>query len=306
MSGIRYYIFILSLVMLVSFANAQTPTAFFNGSPISGTSLLTNLFPDASIGLPSIYAWFFRDETYTQPWINLTGAPLYPARIDPSVVSLQDGSIVLMGGIFQSAGVASHLYNDTWRSSDQGVTWVQQTYAAAWSARAHQSSVALPDGRIVLFGGSGGGFKNSTYYSADQGKTWILVNASPAFMARDSIPTVVLPDGSIVLMGGAVSNNNSVSGYYFANDTWRSVDAGNIWVLQNNSAPWAGREASGAVAFSNGDIILIGGQSSDLTTTPYHSADITFNDTWISHDNGATWASANLSCGWIPRSYRVL
>jgi PKD repeat protein len=43
--------------------------------------------------------------------------------------------------------------NDTWRSMDNGATWTQMTASAGWTGRYAHSSVAMPDGSIVLMGG---------------------------------------------------------------------------------------------------------------------------------------------------------
>ena len=47
--------------------------------------------------------------------------------------------------------------NDVWRSTDNGATWTQMNASAGWSTRSGHSSVAMPDGSIVLMGGNGGG-----------------------------------------------------------------------------------------------------------------------------------------------------
>ena len=55
-----------------------------------------------------------------------------------------------MGGYI--AGTTNRL-RDVWRSADQGLTWTQVTSTAEWTARESHTSVALPDGSIVLIGG---------------------------------------------------------------------------------------------------------------------------------------------------------
>ncbi|MDD1700180.1 MAG: PKD domain-containing protein [Methanoregula sp.] len=64
-------------------------------------------------------------------------------------VVMPDDSIVLLGG----TNGGSTYYNDIWRSTDEGATWAYMTATVGWSARVGSSSVAMPDGSIVLIGG---------------------------------------------------------------------------------------------------------------------------------------------------------
>ena len=57
-------------------------------------------------------------------------------------------------------------------------------------------SVALPDGSIVVVGGS------AVFRSTDKGTTWTQVTASPGYPTRTGQSAVALQDGSIVVMGG--------------------------------------------------------------------------------------------------------
>jgi photosystem II stability/assembly factor-like uncharacterized protein len=68
-----------------------------------------------------------------------------------------------------------HGLNDVWRSTDNGVTWMEQTSHAGWSARYSATSVALTDGSIVLIGGTG---DHDVWRSTDEGATWTEMNAS--------------------------------------------------------------------------------------------------------------------------------
>ena len=53
--------------------------------------------------------------------------------------------------------------NDVWRSADNGATWTQVNASAGWTARWAHTSVAMPDGSIVLMGGSDGGYKHDVW-----------------------------------------------------------------------------------------------------------------------------------------------
>ena len=62
---------------------------------------------------------------------------------------MPDGNIVLMGG-YDNLGIYK---NDVWRSADSGATWTQLSVNPDWVARWGHSSIAMPDGSIVLMGG---------------------------------------------------------------------------------------------------------------------------------------------------------
>jgi PKD repeat protein len=213
-------------------------------------------------------------------WTEVNASAGWTARGDHTSVALPDGSIVLMGG------VDSARRNDVWRSADGGATWTNitpQDPGDLWTARYAHTSVALPDGSIVLMGGDDGGYRNDVWRSADGGTTWTQVNASAGWTARGDHTSVALPDGSIVLMGGVDGARR--------NDTWRSADGGTTWEEVTTSGPiWSARYYHTSVAMPDGSIVLMGGVDGAGR-----------NDVWRSTDNGTTWTEVNASAGWTPR-----
>ncbi len=206
--------------LAVAFTDSSTPppAASFSGTPTSGTAPLTVTFTDLSTGSPTGRAWFFGDETYAEPWTEVNAGAGWAARYCHSSVALPDGSIVLMGGLDN----AYNDRNDVWRSTDNGTTWTAVTAGAGWAARYGHSSVALPDGSIVLIGGFGldNGLTNDVWRSTDNGATWTEVTAGAGWTVRSGHSSVTLPDGSVVLIGGRDS------GGVFTNDVWRFQPAG--------------------------------------------------------------------------------
>ena len=164
--------------------------------------------------------------------------------------------------------------------------------SAGWSRRYSHSSVAMPDGSIVLMGGFDWNFKNDVWRSTDYGATWTEVNSSAGWSGR--IPTsVAMPDGSIILMGGGDYSN-------YNNDTWRSIDNGETWTLVNESAGWSARIGHSSVVMPDGSIILTGGIGNKGAAN-----DLVMNDVWRSIDNGATWMQVNASAGWSGRAFHT-
>lgn len=179
---------------------------------------------------------------------QLPDAPWTP-RQELTSVFLPDGSIVMIGGVDSITGAK----RDVWRSTDSGLTWTEMTPNAAWSARYGFTSVALPDGSIVLIGGYDTGFKNDVWRSTDKGATWSKLPDN-SMSVRNRHSSVVMPDGSIVLMGG-------YDGTY-KNDIWRSTDNGATWTLVKASAEWTGRESHESVVLPDGSIVVTGGAGS--------------------------------------------
>jgi len=197
------------------------------------------------------------------PIASFTASPTSGSA--PLLVQFTDSSVNL------PAGWAWYFGDETYTAP-----WTMMTASSGWSARTGHSSVAMPDGSVVLMGG---GNKNDTWQSTNNGATWTRVNPSSGWTGRSGHNSVVMPDGSVVLMGGGNKN-----------DTWQSTDKGATWTRVNASSGWTGRNGHSSVATPDGSIVLMGG---------YDGGDK--NDTWQSTDTGATWTRMNASSGWTGR-----
>jgi len=245
--------------------------------------------PDGSIVLmggltevwPSPYVndvWHSTDKGAS--WELMTEHAEWTDRIGHSSVVLPDGSIVLMGGMDINNAIKR---TDAWRSTDKGASWELMTASAGWTGRVGHSCVVLPDGSIVLMGGS---FNNDVWRSTDKGASWELMTAHAEWSPRQDASSGVLPDGSIVLMGGT----------YF-NDVWRSTDKGATWKQMTASAEWSPRFGHTSVVMPDGSIVLMGGMEADYTD------ENDMNDVWRSTDKGASWELMTEHAEWTPRYY---
>ena len=108
--------------------------------------------------------WRSTDDGAT--WTQMTAHAEWSARDGQSSVVMPDGSIILMGGEYKPQGHK----NDTWRSTDDGITWAEVNASAGWAARLGQSSVVMRDGSIILMGG----FDNNGILKND---VWQLTSA---------------------------------------------------------------------------------------------------------------------------------
>jgi hypothetical protein len=248
----------------------------------------TSSFTDTSLGFPTGWSWFFGDENYTQSWVQQNASPGWEKRNSPSAAALPNGHIVLMGGRTITGNI---YYNDTWITTNNGVTWTEQNHNSEWTKLIRSSVVATSTGDIILIGGydyNGPGYnwKNDVWKSTNEGITWTLQNASTGWAERDGAVAVILPNGHIIITGGAEAQ------YYRYNDTWRSVDEGVTWQLMNASSGWKGRWASQMVALPDSSIVIMGGMDID---------GYSLNDTWRSIDEGQTWVIQKVSAAWYTR-----
>ncbi|PKL62972.1 MAG: hypothetical protein CVV31_03000 [Methanomicrobiales archaeon HGW-Methanomicrobiales-2] len=172
-----------------------------------------------------------------------------------------------------------------------GDAWTNQTAASGvapgWEARGGHTSVAMPDGSIVLMGGHDDGYNrlNDTWLSRDGGTTWTVVNTSPGWSGRDGHAAVAVGD-SIVLMGG---NDGALK-----NDVWRSDDYGATWeniTPQDPDDIWPARRDHTSVTMPDGSIVTMGGSGAVWRE----------NDVWRSDDYGATWTRQTANAEWTAR-----
>jgi hypothetical protein len=210
--------------------------------------------------------WKSEDKGATWTLVN-ANAP-WGERQELTSVVMPTDVIVVIGGVESGVNPPNGWTNDVWLSTDKGATWTQQTANAGWTPRYGQSSLAMPDGSIVMMGGFDGSFKNDVWQSTDYGATWTQQKPNDAngWSGRNRHSTVVMQDGSIVLMGGYDTPSDD-----YQNDVWRSTNNGATWTLVNNNAWLTGLQSSEAAAMPDGSIIFTGGYGPGITFT---------NDVW--------------------------
>jgi PKD repeat protein len=226
------------------------------------------------------------------------GGAEWSRRFLHTSVVLPDDSIVLMGGT--DGQMEGTVYNDVWRSTDKGATWMEMTPYAEWEARAGHISVALHDGSIVLlsgatYGSNGAGepYLGDVWRSTNGGATWIEQNSS-AFEQKAFSSAVVLTDDTIVVTGGYYHSDT-----WTLRTTWRSTDKGVTWELQSMSAPWI-LSGHSSVVLPNNNVLLMGGFEGYITN-PEDASGTLFNDMWQSSDKGGNWTKQTITTGWLPR-----
>ena len=223
-------------------------------------------------------------------------------------VALPNDKIVMFGG-----RTSEGMWGDTWISSDQGVSWTEQSSYAGWgdigqgascgwaySGRYAFETVVTQDGDILLLGGMDcNQVYNQIWKSSNEGVTWTLQNANPDWDARSDFGAVILPDESIVVYGGVAYTGRGGDGIEYTgsggedwdywgtgNDVWRSYDYGLTW----DYVGWANISAYSryytvnggrymfAMTNSGNDIMVIGGSAVRWDHTGVNDKDV-----WVSH-----------------------
>ena len=102
--------------------------------------------PDGSIvimgggsGYNQYYNDVWRSTDNGATWTEMNASADGPRGSGLNSVVLQDGSIVIMGGINLVQSPLEYIYfNDVWRSTDNGATWTEMTSNAGWVQGSHQ------------------------------------------------------------------------------------------------------------------------------------------------------------------------
>jgi hypothetical protein len=304
------------------------PVAVFNGGPTYDTwarvghSAVT--LSDGSIvvmggymgeegdGLSLNDVW--RTTDLGETWVLQNASAGWSDRSEMECVVLSDDTIILISGKRGSYGpVCYYCFPDVWKSTDMGVTWTNQSTNLAWGNRYNFGAVALPNDKIVIFGGqTSEGMFGDVWISSDQGVSWTEQSAYAkwgdigrgvtcgwAYIGRYAFESVVTEDGTILLLGGMDCN-------HVYNQIWKSSDEGITWTLQNANPDWNARSDFGSVILPDESIVIFAG----LAMYGDGGDDWDYwgsgNDVWRSYDYGVTWdyvGWANISV--YPTSYSV-
>lgn len=202
-------------------------------------------------------------------------------------------NIFLTGG--GTAFSSPEYKQDTWESTDGGLTWECKSTSAGWGGEegrcAHQME-CLSDGTLLIIGGYCPGpdevYPNDVWKSTDNGVTWTLVTDDAGFGPRSSFASTVLSTDKVVVMNGYF-------GYDIDNrytDVWGSEDAGETWSLLNAAPGWRRRSQNYAVTLPDDSIVMVGGFDQHLVYEAH------LGDVWRSTDGGSNWTQLAPEDNW--------
>jgi len=212
-------------------------------------------------------------------WIQVNPGAPFAVRAQGQLVAFNN-RLWLIGGNGAGPYVKDVWRNDVWSTAD-GVTWRQDTAAAAFSGRFGHSAFAFNGKMWVIGGGVGSGSVgggNDIWSSAD-GVNWTqMTNAAPFGSRFDS--TVTEFNNSLWLIGTRLGGTQT--------EVWNSTDGINWSQVTMIAGPARVGHAAGVV---NNRLVIAGGTSG---TNAY------LNDVWTSAD-GTHWTQASGPSPFIPR-----
>ena len=140
-------------------------------------------------------------------WEQVTAEAPWQARAYIAPLA-HDGRMYVFGGGNYLPNYQSH--NDVW-SSDDGVTWREETDCAGWSPRIWFSAVTYRDRMWILGGWSNNPSRNwpDVWHSSD-GKTWTELKAANGWKERHEHSAYVFYDKLWVVGGHAQPLNSEV------------------------------------------------------------------------------------------------
>ncbi|MBU0676725.1 MAG: proprotein convertase P-domain-containing protein [Verrucomicrobia bacterium] len=176
-------------------------------------------------------------------------ASMGTARDTHSATRLANGKVLVAGGFNLAPNelTSTELF-DPAGNAGAGI-W---TSAAPLATASHDhTATMLPDGRVLVAGGSnsGGALTNAVLYSPDL-NSWS--GTAGLALARGFHTSTLLPNGSVMIAGGSQSGASSIAVYDPVAGTW--------------SAPFGlgvGRSYHTATLLLDGQVLITGGQNTD-------------------------------------------
>jgi hypothetical protein len=238
------------------------------------------------------------DADTSEIWRSDDGLNWLPVTPSGAVFSPRDGHglvvfnnrLWVMGGWSNPSGVASmHVrLNDVWSSAD-GVTWREETAAAAFAPRVGHASVAF-DGKLWVIGGSISTGATNDVWSSSDGVVWTQATANAAFAARYSHRVVSFNNAMWLTAGGAATTYN---------DIWRSTD-GMTWTRVTPVGTHFSARTRHEAVVANGRIYIVAGASNQD-----YFFGIAHNDVWSSAD-GTNWRQEIEHAAFSPRALHAV
>ncbi len=140
------------------------------------------------------------------------------------------------------------------------ITSTAQSLAGSWIStasmttdRSNAAAVLLPDGRVLITGGTGGAAQaNSVLSTAElyDLRTGTFSNASPMFLGRSHHAAVLLKDGCVLISGGLTSSGSTNESEVYDPST-------NAWTIVSPMV--AARSGHTATPLQDGRVLIAGG-----------------------------------------------
>jgi len=212
-------------------------------------------------------------------WTDLapTGGSPSPRGFAAMARDPGSGHLILFGGYDGSAYL-----NDTWAYDPVANTWANLDPSGDLPPARGFAGLAwdTTTGRIILFGGSTGGYLNDTWAYDPAANTWANLNPPGELPAARSAPSLAYDPGSgrVILFGGVGEGNAPLA------DTWAYDPAVNAWANLNPTGSWPAARGAASMTLdpASGRMILFGGGVGGVDGGD-------FNDLWAYDPAANAW-----------------
>lgn len=169
--------------------------------------------------------------TSPRSWTQMQDTSAWPIAYFRQAVSLR-GELYVLGGQ-DTITTASAVKRDVWKSSDEGVTWIEVCSACAPNIGNVVGCVTVWRNRIWVIGGEKYGTvadRRKTVFSSADGLTWVQHEDLPSPTSGGlSYPKIFVWDGKLWVYGGYNSNTQNTSKLLWTTSgltsaSWRNAD----------------------------------------------------------------------------------
>jgi hypothetical protein len=191
------------------------------------------------------------------------------------LVTVNDDTIVMAGGVNEDANGHQFPTTDVWRSTN-GADWDHIIPNPTYTGRTWASLVSVPvqGGHwLWLIGGQwAGSLFNDISVSGDSGNSWHSIGNAP-WLPRFGM-SVVVANSRVIMTGGTQFWTTYFNDVWICSglDDWQQVPAA------PSNAPFLPRFDASMVVFNTDSLLLVGG----VGLGPY-------SDAWVSTDMGWSW-----------------
>ncbi|AGP34411.1 Kelch repeat-containing protein [Sorangium cellulosum] len=205
-------------------------------------------------------------------WVEAAPPPEGLLHAGNSSTLLQDGTVLMAGGLTSTPEGSSIAASDAVRYDPEGDAWAPT--GAMLHTRAYHTATLLPDGTVLVAGGlaAGGGASTAEAERYDPA-TGLWTAAAPMNAARNSHTATLLSNGKVLVAGGSVrvSRQSSAELYDPVANTWTPA------------APMSTARASfSATLLVDGRVLVIGNKSSgSVGSEVYDPATDTWTEAFI-------------------------
>ncbi len=240
-------------------ANTFTTAAAMNTARYSATA---TLLPNGKVliagGLDSSFKPLASTELYdpvNNTFLAADPAVMNTARNTATATLLSNGKVLIAGGLDTSGSAlaSTDLYdpaNNTFLAADP---------ATMNTARSSATATLLPNGKVLIAGGQGGGVIGlaSTELYNPANNTFLASDPATMTSGRAVATATLLTSGDVLIAGGfVISGDNNLT------STERYITATNTFLTSGNPTMNTARNAAMATLLPNGKVLIAGGDRS--------------------------------------------